>query len=343
MNYYIVNNASRASNYGIGTYVKQLTYALRMISDIKITIIDLCSDVREFTITTDDGIYRFQFPGTSEGNESESYCRGIYCILAQTIKEFSNAVFQFNYFQHYPLAFAIKAHFPHVRILFAVHYLGWCFDLKGNVSLFRKIINSEGEPSKKEAMVKADYSRSKKFLHLADQIIVLSAFCKKLLIEDYKISKEKIRLIYNGIAPIDQCLSGEAAKRLSPPKAGKSLLYVGRLDEIKGVDFLIKAFSKVLLKNKALHLYVVGDGNYNHLLGLCEGFWSNVTFTGRISKEVLSSIFDGVCLGVLPSFHEQCSYSAIEFMQRGIPFIGTDSTGLSEMLDCVPGFSLHYS
>ena len=38
----------------------------------------------------------------------------------------------------------------------------------------------------------------------------------------------------------------------------------------------------------------------------------------------------------MPSFHEQCSYSAIEFMMHGIPFVGTDSTGLSEMLDCAP-------
>ena len=34
----------------------------------------------------------------------------------------------------------------------------------------------------------------------------------------------------------------------------------------------------------------------------------------------------------MPSFHEQCSYVAIEMMMYGIPLIGTDSTGLKEML-----------
>ena len=38
----------------------------------------------------------------------------------------------------------------------------------------------------------------------------------------------------------------------------------------------------------------------------------------------------------MPSFHEQCSYTAIEMMRHKIPLIGTDTTGLAEMLDATP-------
>lgn len=344
MDYYIVNNASRASNYGIGTYVKQLILALKKFRSLEVTVVDLFSDVSEFTVTTSskDEICHLCFPRvTSRGIESEAYCKSVCSILAAKIKNSTETVFQFNFFQHYALAFAIKTRFPKVKIVLAIHYLGWCFDLKGNISLFRKIISKYDELTEKELRIKEDYVGSKRFLHLADRIIVLSRFCKSLLEDDYGIARDKIRLVYNGIAPTKSNEVAQQKKYLLPSKGEKIVLYVGRLDEIKGVDHLIKAFSKVLKKDNSLHLYVVGDGNYDCLLNLCEGIWQKVTFTGRITHDALSSITKIACLGVLPSFHEQCSYSAIEFMQNGIPFVGTDSTGLSEMLDCIPEMRVH--
>lgn len=41
----------------------------------------------------------------------------------------------------------------------------------------------------------------------------------------------------------------------------------------------------------------------------------------------------------MPSFHEQCSYVAIEMLMHGLPLIGTGSTGLKEMVEgmhCLP-------
>lgn len=43
----------------------------------------------------------------------------------------------------------------------------------------------------------------------------------------------------------------------------------------------------------------------------------------------------------MPSFHEQCSYVAIEMMMYGIPLIGSNSTGLSEMLNKECCLALH--
>ena len=63
--------------------------------------------------------------------------------------------------------------------------------------------------------------------------------------------------------------------------------------------------------------------------------WHRVTFTGHLNPEQLAGFYGRAAVGVLPSFHEQCSYSAIELMRHGIPFVGTDSTGLREMLEPV--------
>ena len=47
-------------------------------------------------------------------------------------------------------------------------------------------------------------------------------------------------------------------------------------------------------------------------------------------------------IGVLFSFHEQCSFSAIEMMMFDLPVISTDSTGLKEMFPEKYRCSVHY-
>ena len=53
IHYYLFNNGSRAAHYGIGTYVGQLTEALRAVPDVRVITVDLNAEVREFTVTTD--------------------------------------------------------------------------------------------------------------------------------------------------------------------------------------------------------------------------------------------------------------------------------------------------
>ncbi|WP_032559999.1 glycosyltransferase, partial [Bacteroides fragilis] len=55
-------------------------------------------------------------------------------------------------------------------------------------------------------------------------------------------------------------------------------------------------------------------------------------FIGKISKQKLYEFYQIADVGVMPSFHEQCSYVAIEMMMHGLPLIITNTTGLSEMI-----------
>ena len=66
---------------------------------------------------------------------------------------------------------------------------------------------------------------------------------------------------------------------------------------------------------------------------MCKPYWKNITFTGRLEQEDLYELYQIADLGIMMSMHEQCSYVAIEMMMFGLPIIGTDSTGLNEMLE----------
>ena len=63
---------------------------------------------------------------------------------------------------------------------------------------------------------------------------------------------------------------------------------------------------------------------------------------GKVDKELFSVFYQISDVGVMASFHEQCSYVAIEMMAYGIPLVGTDTTGLKEMLEDECYISVEY-
>ena len=71
----------------------------------------------------------------------------------------------------------------------------------------------------------------------------------------------------------------------------------------------------------------------------CSGIRNKVTFTGKVDKDELYAFYRIADVGGMPSFHEQCSYVGIEMLMHGLPVIGTDTTGLKEMVEdlyCLP-------
>lgn len=338
---FIFNNASRAASYGIGTYVKQLSDGLSSIPDMKVSLVEMYADTKEFAISDDEnGIRHYLIPPQHSNVENEIYCRIIFYFLARSIEidENDKVVFQFNYFQHYPLAVLLKAWYINSSIVLTVHYMKWCFELNGNVRRMRAITAEGYEPKDdKERGVVASYTGEKVFLHLADVVLVLSSRTREILANDYNVSEDKMHLVYNGI--------GDSICRKPFPYESKhvrrNILYVGRLDEIKGLKYLISAFEKVIKKHTDIQLVIVGDGDFQTYLEQCRKLQGHVSFLGKMQNGDVGKVYKSACIGVIPSFHEQCSYTAIEMMRHGIPIIGTDSTGLSEMLDATPELRVH--
>ena len=56
MHIFIFNNASRAANYGIGTYVRLLSDGLLGRSGVKVSFVDMFSDVKEYSIADDERV-----------------------------------------------------------------------------------------------------------------------------------------------------------------------------------------------------------------------------------------------------------------------------------------------
>ena len=119
-------------------------------------------------------------------------------------------------------------------------------------------------------------------------------------------------------------------------KVRRTILFVGRLDREKGLAYLIDAFASIANKYPNTNLMVVGDGDFQPYLAQSRKLAGRIIFFGKTEMDEIEVLYQSADIGVMPSFHEQCSYTAIEMMRHGIPVIGTSSTGLSEMLDATP-------
>ena len=339
---FIFNNASRAANYGIGTYVRQLSDGLAALPDFWISFVEMYADSKEFSIVEDGkGLLHYRIPALASGIETEAYCRSIFYFIARHIEfgESDRLVFQFNYFQHYPLASLLKGQYPHSRIIVTVHYLNWCFELKGNITRMRKITaNGHEAVDDTERRVVSSFMDEKAFLHLADEVFVLSKSTKAILAKDYNVSQDKTHLIYNGIG---NAICHRASSCHGAENAERNILFVGRLDEIKGLKYLISAFGKIAGRYPNTRLVIAGDGDFQPYLEQGRKWMGRVVFLGEMQNNELDEVYETAYIGVMPSFHEQCSYTAIEMMRHGIPVVGTDSTGLAEMLDATPQLRVH--
>ncbi len=119
----------------------------------------------------------------------------------------------------------------------------------------------------------------------------------------------------------------------------KVVLYVGRLIDLKGVDYLIKAFKMLNNKLDDTVLLVVGDGpektNLEDLARKLE-IIDRVIFTGNIDNQKLGAYYMAADVFVLPSittyFADACPLVVNEAMYFSKPVITSDAVGTTFMI-----------
>jgi glycosyltransferase involved in cell wall biosynthesis len=113
------------------------------------------------------------------------------------------------------------------------------------------------------------------------------------------------------------------------------LIYVGRISKEKNLFNLIDALGKAKMQ---LDIYGSGD-NQAELEKYVGKAKVSVNFKGVTANNLLPSILSRYNFFVLPSFHESLPKSLLEAMACGLICIGTDVTGINEVIvDGVNGY-----
>lgn len=333
----IVNYASNAANYGIGTYIKEYVRCLLRMG-CKVTQVELGADRQnaEVDITVKGNVRTIHIPYICNSHimtYNQSVCR----ILRLYMEDSSELIFHFHYMQSSSLLSNIEKYFPLAKSALTVHYLQWSSKFNGNLATFENIIKKshyENIKKKYQGVITA-YQDEKEFMSRVDAVVCLSNDTYRQLHGLYELDESKLFLIPNGLTPKKHRYSieeqNEIRKKYLIEADEKIILFVGRIHPIKGIEPLLSCFSRVVDSYPKCRLILIGDGEINDSIKKIQHVFTRITFIGRLDRKSLYEWYQIAEIAVFPSFYEECSYVGIEMLMHGIPIVASDGYNVKNM------------
>ena len=164
----------------------------------------------------------------------------------------------------------------------------------------------------------------------ADAVTAVSGSLLSDAAQLYPCIQGKGHVIYNGVG---SAWLHEPAAHSSAQE--KYVLFVGRLNEVKGVDLLLLAWKKICSRFPAVQLWLAGDGpelENLHALARESGLLSRVRFIGRMDQAELPALYRKAQVVVLPSRREGLPFTLLEAGACGAITIGTKIPGIPEII-----------
>jgi D-inositol-3-phosphate glycosyltransferase len=181
-------------------------------------------------------------------------------------------------------------------------------------------------------------------MRFADRVVAATTLEREQMQQLYGAHPANIVVVPPGVdldlfRPVP-CEDARASLGLPPDQ--HMILFVGRIQPIKGIDNLILAMAQVIERRPALRskvcLSIIGgagdpatDSELLRLQALREslGIGDLVTFLGSRDQDTLVNYYNAASVVVVPSHYESFGMVALEAMACGTPVIASDVGGLS--------------
>jgi D-inositol-3-phosphate glycosyltransferase len=184
-------------------------------------------------------------------------------------------------------------------------------------------------------------------MRFADRLIAATPLEKNQMTWLYGAEPQRISIVPPGVdlkrfKPLAQT---EAKAYLGVPIQDRMILFVGRIQPLKGIDTLIRALALVKKREPALAKNICvsiigGDPNPDSEIEQVEfarletlraelGISDMVTFLGAKDQDTLVYYYAAAEMVVVPSHYESFGMVALEAMACGTPVIASDVGGLS--------------
>jgi glycosyltransferase involved in cell wall biosynthesis len=165
--------------------------------------------------------------------------------------------------------------------------------------------------------------RKESELRLADHLVVLSSYARETYVAA-GFEARRISVIPPG-AWLPALPPGRAAPR---ERRGMRFLFAGNVKRAKGVDLLLRAFSRLAVPGKELVL----AGSLTDVSLLPRPLPDNVQVRGRLARQELFAEFALADALVLPSRADGFGFVVAEAMASGLPAIVSSATGARDLI-----------
>ncbi|HJX12909.1 MAG TPA: glycosyltransferase [Dehalococcoidales bacterium] len=171
------------------------------------------------------------------------------------------------------------------------------------------------------------------------RVIVATEREKAELIRYYGASPDRVSVVPCGVnletfRPVDR----EAARQKLGLSDDKILLFVGRIDPLKGADRLLRALPR-LGNTGSLRLVIIGGDEYSRneveklrKLAAGLGIADRVTFQGIVKQDRLPYFYSAADVCVVPSYYESFGLVALESLACGTPVVASDVGDLRNII-----------
>jgi glycosyltransferase involved in cell wall biosynthesis len=332
VDYYNINDS------GLTTYVHQLSQSIFSFPNIRLHHVWLnATQYKSYIKKVDEkDITHYYIPNdvsVLSNNITGHYDNLIVEFLARDTAGKDNVIFHFNWINHCPFVELLKSKI-NCKTVLTKHCIPWREFITGNYFLFRAL-NNKFYSEEKSPILHRSLIREQLAYLSVDHIICVANFAKDALQKMFQIPEEKTTVIYNGFKR--NMISPHLSKIRLREKYGfaedeKIILFAGSIIERKGIFDLVAVFKKIADTNKPIRLIIAGGGELSKLFAEIKRYWTKITVTGHLDKETLYDFYRIADIGVIPSYVELCSYTAIEMMQNGLPIVVSNVDGLTEIV-----------
>jgi D-inositol-3-phosphate glycosyltransferase len=205
-----------------------------------------------------------------------------------------------------------------------------------HVTMFHTLGEIKNRASLSEHETDLRIESEAKIIAGADRVICATEQERTLLRQLYAASSDKVSVIPLGV-DLDRFRPGEQddARRALGLKDERIILFVGRIEPLKGLDILISA-AALLESDVECSVLIVG-GDESSIAEVAElqelarekGIEQRVAFVGAVDHDMLPLYYNAADLCVVPSHYESFGLVAVEAMASGVPVVASRVGGLA--------------
>jgi len=171
------------------------------------------------------------------------------------------------------------------------------------------------------------------------RIIAATENEKEELVLRYGASPETISVVPCGVnLELFQPMDKETAKQRLGFDDDKIILFVGRIEPLKGIERLLRAMSRLQNRHR-LRLVIIGGDDHSQYemerlqrLSRTLHIQDSVTFLGLIKQEELPCFYSAANACVVPSYYESFGLVALESLACGTPVVAANVGGIKSII-----------